>query len=55
MDDLQKLQELKIEIETLKAKLRRCLDDAFSFDSIMELNLEIDKLIIQYHLLKKDK
>ena len=54
MKDIQKLLELKIEIETLKAKLRRSLDDPFNMDSIMELNYKIDELIVKYHRLEKD-
>ncbi len=55
MSDIQKLQELKDEIETLKAKLRHCLDEALSMESVMELNVKIDALIVQYHQLKNDK
>ncbi len=55
MDDIQKLQELKVEIETLKTKLRHCLDEALSTESIMELNVKIDELIVQYHLMKNEK
>jgi uncharacterized membrane protein (DUF106 family) len=55
MVDQKKLQELKKEIEVLKAKLRRCIDESYNIDSIMQLNCEIDELIVKYHLLQKEK
>ncbi len=54
---MEEINKLKSEIELLKAKLRRFLeDDETDRKKILEVNYKIDDLILKfYHLQNKDR
>ncbi|AKL93760.1 hypothetical protein CACET_c02440 [Clostridium aceticum] len=48
---MSRVDELKLEIERLRNKLGRYLEQNEDYDKIFSLNITIDELIVEYHRL----
>lgn len=48
---MTKLEELRVEINRLRNRLGRYLEQNEDHDKIFKLNIEIDELIVEYHRL----
>ncbi|SES83994.1 hypothetical protein SAMN05660297_00679 [Natronincola peptidivorans] len=48
---MTRLEELKVEINSLRNKLGNYLDSNEDYEKIFSLNIKIDQLIVEYHRL----
>ncbi|MCC5909579.1 MAG: hypothetical protein JJT76_03980 [Clostridiaceae bacterium] len=48
---MNRVEELKIEIEILRSRLGKYLINNEDFDKMFSLNIMLDKLIVEYHRL----